>query len=74
MPTNGRALAAIALGVPPPNFNMGADINDFHCSFGHIHEGPLRETAKKRNLNLTGVLRECQGCSIAEGRAKPTPT
>jgi len=59
MPTNDRALATIAPRVIPPNFNVNADINDFHCSFGHVHEGRLRETAKQRNVNLTGVLWEC---------------
>ena len=46
------------------------DINDFHCSFGHVHEGLLGETAKQRNVNLTGTLRECQRCSIAKVRVK----
>ena len=66
--------ATIAPGVNPPNFDMDVDINDFHCLFGHAHEGLLRETANQRNVNLTGTLRECQGCSIAEGRAKPIST
>ena len=62
--------ATIAPWVKPPNFNMDVDINNFHCSFGHVHEGLLRETAKQPNVNLTGTLRECEGCSIAKGRAK----
>ena len=66
--------ATIAPGVKPPNFNIDVDINDFDCSFGHVHEGLLRETAKQRNVNLTGTLRECEGCSIAKGRAKPIAT
>ena len=66
--------ATIAPGVKPPNFNMDVDINGFHCLFGHIHEGLLRETAKQRNVNLTGTLREWQGFSIAKGRAKPIAT
>ena len=66
--------ATTTLGVKPPNFNMDVDINDFHCSFGHVHEVLLRETAKQRNVNLTGTLRECQGCSIVKERAKPTST
>ena len=61
--------ATIAPGVKPPNF-MDIDINDFHCSSGHVHEGLLREMVKQRNLNLTGTLRECQGCSIAKRRVK----
>ena len=66
--------STIAPGVKPPNFNMDVDINDFHCSFYHVHEGFLRETAKQRNDNLTGTLRECQGCSIAKERAKSIAT
>ena len=66
--------ATIVPGVKPPNFNMDVDINDFHCSFGHVYEGLLRETAKQRNVNLTGTLRECRGGSIAKGRAKPIST
>ena len=53
---------------------MDVDINDCHCSFGHIHETLLRETAKQRNVNLTSRLRECPGCSIAKERAKPIST
>ena len=34
--------ATIAPGVKPPNFNMDVDINDFHCSFSHVHKGLLR--------------------------------
>ena len=66
--------ATITPGVKPPNFNMDVDINDLHCLFGHVHEGLLRETAKQRNVNLTGTLREYQGCSIVKGRAKSTST
>ena len=66
--------ATIAPGVKPSNFDMYVDIKDFNCSFGHVHERLLRETAKQRNVNLTGTLQECQGCSIAKGRAKPIST
>ena len=59
--------ATTAPGGKPTNCNMDVDINDFHCSLYHVHEGLLRETAKQRNVNLTGTLRECQGCSIAKG-------
>ena len=31
--------ATTAPGAKPPNFSMDVDINDFHCSFGHVHEG-----------------------------------
>ena len=53
--------ATIASGLKPLNFNMDVDINDFHCSFDHVHEELLRETAKQRNVNLTGTLLESQG-------------
>ena len=66
--------ATIAPGVKPSNFDMYVDIKDFHCSFGHVHEGLLRKTAKQRNVNLTGTLQECQGCPIAKGRAKTIST
>ena len=59
--------ATTAPGGKPTNSNMNVDINDFHCSLYPVHEGLLRETAKQRNVNLTGTLRECQGCSIAKG-------
>ena len=66
--------ATIAPGVKPHNFNLYVDINGIHCSFGHIDEGFLRETAKQQNVNLTGTLQECQGCSIVKERAKPIST
>ena len=66
--------ATLIPGVKPPNFNMDIDINDFHGYFGHVYEGLLRKTSKQRNVNLTGTLWECQGCSIAKGHAKPIST
>ena len=51
----------IGPGVKPPNLNTDVDMNDFHCSFGHVHEGLLREMAKQRNINLTGMEpRDCE--------------
>ena len=64
----------IAPGVKPSNYNMDVDSSDFHCPFGQVHEGFLCETAKQRNVNHTGTLRDCQGCFIAKGRAKPIST
>ena len=64
----------IAPGAKPSNFNMDVDSSDFHCPFGQVHEGFLCETAKQRNVNHTGTLRDCQGCFIAKGRAKPIST
>ena len=66
--------ATIAPGVKLRNFNMDVDINDFHCLIGHVHEELLLETAKQRNVNLTGTLRESQRCSKAKGRAKRIST
>lgn len=39
-------------------------MNDFHYLFDRAHEKLLRETTKQLNGNLTGKLRECQGCCI----------
>ena len=64
----------IAPGVKPSNFNIDVDSSDFHCSFGHVHEGFLYETAEQQDVNHTGTLRDCQGCFIAKGRAKPIST
>ena len=72
---DGKAFwATIAPGVKPRNFNMDVDINDFHCSLGHVREELVLETAKQRNVNLTGTLRESQRCSNAKGRAKRIST
>ena len=68
--------ATIAPGVKPACFNIDDDINDFHCSFGHVHEGLMREPAKQKSVSLISPLQECQGYTIAKGCAKPisTPT
>ena len=65
------ACETIAPGVKPPNIDAEVDINEFHCSFGHIYKRLLLETTKERSVTLTGELRECQGCSMAKGRRKP---
>ena len=54
-----------------PNVNTEVGINEFHCSFGHVHKELLLETAKQRGVTLTGELQECKGCSMAKGRRKP---
>ena len=65
------ACAIIVLGVKPPNIDTEVDINEFHCSFGHVHKELLLETAKQRGVTLTGELHERKGCSMAKGRKKP---
>ena len=65
------ACATIVPGVKPPNIDTEVDINEFHCSFGHVHKELLLETAKQRGVTLTGELHECKGCSMAKGRKKP---
>ena len=54
--------------------NNQVDINLFHQSHGHLHEGLLRATAKQLGVTLVGKLHECKGCSIAKGLRKPIPT
>ena len=66
--------ATIAPGVKPANFNIDDDITDFHYSFGHVHEGLMREPAKQKNVNLISTLQECQWDAIAKGCAKPIST
>ena len=51
-----------------------ADINEFHCSHGHMHEDLLRKTAKQIGVKLRGQLVPCQGCSEAKGIRKPVKT
>ena len=62
--------AVIAPGVRPA-LSTAADINEFHCSHGHIHENLLRKTAKKNGVKLQGQLVPCQGCSKVKVIRKP---
>ena len=43
------------------------DINLFHCSYGHLHEGLLHDTAKQLGVTLTGQLQPCSGCCMGKG-------
>ena len=65
--------AVIAPGARPTS-PSAADINEFHCSHGHMHEDLLRETAKQIGVKLPGWLVPCQGCSEAKGIRKPVKT
>ena len=50
--------------------STAADINDFHCSHGHMHKDLLRKAAKQVEANLRGQLVPCQECSDAKGISK----
>ena len=45
--------------------------NTFHCTYGHTHEVPIKKTAEKQGVNLSGELHECRRCSTAKGLRKP---
>ena len=66
---HASACAVIAPGAPP-NPRV-VDINDFHCSHAHAHEGLLRQTAKQLGVELSGELRPCRGCSEGKGLRRP---
>ena len=65
---NVHAVIAPGARPTPPS---AADINEFHCSHGHMHEDLLRKTAKQIGVKLQGQLVPCQGCSEAKGIRKP---
>ena len=52
-------------------------MNEFHCSFGHLHKERLLETAKQRGVILTGELRgsvmDARGPRDAEIQLPRTP-
>ena len=60
--------AVIAPGARPTP--SAVDINEFHCSHGHMHEDLLRKTAKKIGVKFRGQLVPYQGCSEAKGIRK----
>ena len=64
---NVHAVIASGARSTPPT---AADINEFHCSHGHMHEDLLRKTAKQIGVKLQGQLGLCQGCSEVEGLRK----
>ena len=67
---NGVAFATIAPGALRTPSKI--DINIFHVSHDHAHEGLLRATAKNLGVTLVERLEECKGCSMAKGIARPT--
>ena len=69
-PSEENVHAVIAPGARPTP-STAADINEFHCSHGHMHEDLLCKTAKQIGVKLQGQLVPCQGCSEAKGVRKP---
>ena len=70
MSSEEKAHAVIAPGAMPTP-STAADINDFHCSHGHMYEGLLCKTANQIRVKLQGQLDPSQGCSEAKGIRKP---
>ena len=64
---NVHAVIAPGARLTPP----AADINEFHCSQGHMHEDLLCKTAKQIGVKLSGEVVPCQGCSEVKGIRKP---
>ena len=62
--------AVIASGARPTSSTV-ADINDFHCSLGHMREDLPRKTAEQIGVKLQGQLVPCRGCSDAKGTRTP---
>ena len=63
------ACATIAPAVNPPNIDTEVDINEFHCSFGHVHKELLLETVKQRGVTLTGKGRKKSIAKTTKRRA-----
>ena len=58
--------ATIAPGLTPNNRETPVDINGFHVTHAHAHEGALRKMAKQMGVTLEGKLHECKGCSMTK--------
>lgn len=41
-----------------------------HLTGGHVHDKLLHSTVNQLEVVLEGTLRECEGCSVAEGLGK----
>ena len=68
---SNNASATIAPGVNLPKVDTEVDINEFHCSFGHVHKEHLLRTAEERGVTLRSELRDCEGCSMPKECGKP---
>lgn len=64
-----HALAAPVLASGVVTTPSSVDTNDFHCSYGHVHECLWRETAQGLG-DLLGGRRRGIGCSMAKGYRK----
>ena len=58
---------AMAAAVLRPVATTSTGINDIFVSFGHAHEGNLRETAKQMGIRVTEAFVPCSKCAAAKG-------
>ena len=67
-----KATCAIFVpGAIPPNIDTEVDVNELHSSFGLVLEKRLHDTRRQRGVTIMVERWECEGCSMAKGRAKP---
>ena len=61
-------------GPEPINWGTPVDINTFHATHAHAHEGALRKTAKQMGVARKEGQHEFKGCSMAKGIRMPIPS
>ena len=64
-------LALVTIARRKVSSTSPVDMNTFHASHGHVKETFLRSTATLLGVVLEWTLRECEGCSVANGLGKP---
>ena len=62
--------SALAAAVLRPGSQRWIDVNDLHCSLGHVYDAVLRETARQLGIKVTGRLGCCDGCAGGKGIRK----
>ena len=62
--------SALAAAVLSPGSQRWIDVNDLHCSLGHVYDAVLRETARQLGIKVTGRLGCCDGCAGGKGIRK----
>ena len=67
---------AMVAAMMRPGPQRGMNCDDLHFSLGHTNDDNARETAKQRDIKVTGVRGYCDGCgeSKAIKRAVPKET